>query len=90
MTIVRSEAGTVVFEKGEESPSNGFRDNVPGAARRQTVRIPLTNLEPGPYILSVEARSQLNGDLAAARHGPFHRDGGRDGTLERFPFPCST
>jgi VWFA-related protein len=70
VTIVRSDAGAVVFEKAEESPSSDAQ-GVPGAARRQTVRIPLANLEPGHYILSVEARSKLNGDLAAARHVPF-------------------
>ena len=70
VTIVRSDAGAVVFEKAEDRPSSDL-PGVPGSARRQTVRIPLTNLEPGRYILSVEARSQLNGDLAAARHVPF-------------------
>ena len=70
VAIVRSDAGAVVFEKAEDRPSRELQ-SVPGDARRQTVRIPLTDLEPGRYVLSVEARLQLNGGVAAAKHVPF-------------------
>jgi hypothetical protein len=63
---VRSVGGVTVFEKAETHEFSKPQD-----AYRQMVRIPLATFSPGDYVLSVEARSQSDGNRAAARHVPF-------------------
>jgi len=59
---VRSEDGTKVFVVREERNS---RDAASGRGGYGYVaRIPLKDLAPGRYVLSVEARSRLGGDPA--------------------------
>jgi hypothetical protein len=66
-TTVRSDTGVVVFDRGEaREPTD--RDQ---RGYRHTLRIPLANVEPGPYVLSVEAKSQQDANFAAVRHVPF-------------------
>jgi VWFA-related protein len=59
--IVRADDGTRVFVAREERSS---RDAAAGAGYGYAVRIPLKDLMPGSYVLSVEARSRLGGDPA--------------------------
>jgi len=68
-TTVRSDAGAVVFEKEEERESSELKKGQ--RAYRYTLRIPLTSLDPGAYVLSVEARSELREDLAVAHRVRF-------------------
>jgi hypothetical protein len=70
VTTVRSAAGAVVFEETEERAS-GERQSTQGGVYRHVARIPLTAFEPGDYVLSLAARSQLNANLAAERRVPF-------------------
>lgn len=70
VTTVRSAAGAVVFEETEERASSELQTTQDGVYRH-VARIPLTAFEPGPYVLSLEARSRLNPKLAAERRVPF-------------------
>jgi VWFA-related protein len=63
-TTVRTAAGDIVFEE-EEEPQSGGQQAGP-RAYRHNARIPLSSLEPGAYLLSVEARSPLKADLKAS------------------------
>lgn len=69
VTTVRSDAGVVAFEEMEELESN--EPQRAQGVYRHTRQIPLASLEPGAYVLSVEARSQLKKDLATSRHVRF-------------------
>jgi VWFA-related protein len=70
VTTVRSAAGAVVFEETEARESSELQSAQDGIYRH-VARIPLTAFEPGPYVLSLEARSRLNANLAAERRVPF-------------------
>ena len=70
VTRVRSAAGVVVFEETEARESSELQ-SAQGGVYRHVARIPLTAFEPGRYVLSLEARSRLNANLAAERHVPF-------------------
>ena len=70
VTTVRSAAGAVVFEETEERASSELQTTQDGVYRH-VARIPLTAFEPGPYVLSLAARSRLNPNLAAERLVPF-------------------
>ena len=59
--IVRADDGTRVFVAREERSS---RDAAAGRSYGYAVRIPLRDLTPGSYVLSIEARSRLGGDPA--------------------------
>jgi VWFA-related protein len=68
-TTIRSAGGDVVFERVEDRESSELQ----GARGtfRHTTRIPVNTLEPGAYVLSLEARSSLDADLKVARNIPF-------------------
>jgi len=68
VTTVRSNDGAVIFEDAQERESSELRGQ---GMFRYTMRIPLASLDPGAYVLSVEARSRLNESLTAERHVPF-------------------
>ena len=70
VTTVRSDAGAVVFEETTEPASSGLQTTQDGVYRH-VAGIPLAAFEPGPYVLSLEARSRLNPKLAAERRVPF-------------------
>ena len=66
-TAVRSDTGVVVFERAETHASSVQQKGT----YRHTMRIPVRNLGPGEYVLSVEAKSDLNGAQAVVRRVPF-------------------
>jgi hypothetical protein len=57
VTAIRSDEGTIFFKNEEERDSKELQGKRGGYG--YTARIPLTGLKPGPYVLSVEARSRL-------------------------------
>jgi VWFA-related protein len=67
--IVRSDEGTVVFKNEEERQSSELQ-GVSGGYVYQT-RVPLTDLEPGLYVLTLEARSRLGDHPTVTRQIPF-------------------
>jgi VWFA-related protein len=64
-TTIRSDVGKVFFKNEEERASSELQGKRGGYG--YTARIPLTALEPGPYVLTVEARSRLGHETAASR-----------------------
>jgi VWFA-related protein len=70
VTTVRSAAGAVVFEETAERASSELQATQ-GGVYRHVARVPLAAFEPGPYVLSFEARSRLNPRLTAERRVPF-------------------
>ena len=62
---IRSDEGTIFFKNEEERDSKELEGKRGGYG--YTARIPLTGLAPGPYVLSVEARSRLRNNLVASR-----------------------
>jgi hypothetical protein len=70
VTTVRSEAGSLVFEQAQQRESSELQGGQ--GAHRYTMRIPLARLEPGAYVISVEARSRLNEALTASHHVRFN------------------
>jgi hypothetical protein len=64
-TLIRSDEGRVFFKNEEERDSTELQGKRGGYG--YTARIPLTGLEPGPYVLTVEARSRLGRENAASR-----------------------
>jgi hypothetical protein len=64
-TTIRSDVGRVFFKNEEERASSELQGKRGGYG--YTARIPLTGLEPGPYVLTVEARSRLGRETAASR-----------------------
>jgi VWFA-related protein len=71
-TIVRSDEGTVVFKHEEERRSSELEglDGKSGGYGYQA-RIPLSDLAPGLYVLSVEARSRVGENPSASRQVQF-------------------
>jgi VWFA-related protein len=67
--IVRSDEGTVVFKQEEERRSAELQGASGGYGYQ--ARLPLSDLKPGLYILTVEARSRLGDHPAAVRQVPF-------------------
>ena len=65
VTTIRSDEGTIFFKNEEERASSELDGKRGGSG--STARIPLTGLAPGPYVLTVEARSRLGRDSAASR-----------------------
>jgi VWFA-related protein len=61
-TTIRSDAGTVVFSQSDERSSEELQGKSGGYG--YTARVPLTDLQPGLYVLTVEAQSRTG---AAAR-----------------------
>jgi len=64
-TTIRSDVGKEFFKNEEERASSELQGKRGGYG--YTTRIPLTGLEPGPYVLTVEARSRLGREAAASR-----------------------
>ena len=60
-----SEAGAVVYKIDEEHASTEIAG--PSATYRYRARVPLTDLAPGVYVLSVEARTHAGRDATASR-----------------------
>jgi VWFA-related protein len=67
--IVRSDEGTVVFKHEEERRSAELQGASGGYGYQ--ARLPLSDLKPGLYVLTVEARSRLGEHPAAVRQVPF-------------------
>jgi hypothetical protein len=68
--IVRSDEGTVVFKNEEERQSSELKGSSGGYIYQ--ARVPLTDLKPGLYVLTLEARSRLGDHRTATRQIPFH------------------
>jgi VWFA-related protein len=68
-TTIRSAGGDIVFEETEDRESSELQ----GARGtfRYTTQIPLETLEPGAYVLSIEASSSLDADPKIVRQVPF-------------------
>jgi hypothetical protein len=64
-TTVRSDAGRVVFQNQEERSSTELQGGRGGYG--YNTRIPLTDLEPGVYVIHVEAKSRAATDRAVGR-----------------------
>ncbi len=79
-TIVRSDEGTVVFKHEEERRSSELQGASGGYGYQ--ARVPLTDLTPGLYVLTVEARSRLGDHPAAVRQVPFRVIPGVQGSRE--------
>jgi VWFA-related protein len=69
LTTVRSDTGTVVFKNEDERASRELEGQRGGYG--YTARIPLTDMPPGPYVLSVEARSRLGNTPPVSREVRF-------------------
>ena len=65
MATVRSDEGTIHYKVEEERHSKEFGG--PRGGFGFGTRIPLTALAPGPYVLTVEARSRLGDRREATR-----------------------
>jgi VWFA-related protein len=68
-TSITSDEGTVVYKAEEQRSSTELQGRSGGYG--YTARIPLTDLAPGPYVLTVEARSRLSGNPTTTRHIRF-------------------
>jgi VWFA-related protein len=64
-TTIRSDEGRIFFKNEEERASSELQGKRGGYG--YTARIPLTGLAPGPYVLTVEARSRLGRETGASR-----------------------
>ena len=64
-TRLTSESGQVVFKVDEERSSTEIGGGRGGYGYR--ARVPLTDVEPGVYVLTVEAKSRLGRDTGASR-----------------------
>jgi hypothetical protein len=67
--IVRSDEGTIVFKQEEERRSAELQGASGGYGYQ--ARLPLSDLKPGLYVLTLEARSRLGDHPAAVRQVPF-------------------
>jgi VWFA-related protein len=65
VTSIRSDEGRVFFKNEEERDSKELEGKRGGYG--YTARVPLTGLTPGPYVLTVEARSRQGNNPAASR-----------------------
>jgi hypothetical protein len=70
VTTIRSDEGTIYYKNEEERDSKELQGRRGGYG--YTARIPLTGLEPGPYVLTVEARSRLTGNPETSRQIRIH------------------
>jgi VWFA-related protein len=64
-TTVRSDQGRVLFQNQEERNSTELQRGRGGYG--YTTRIPLTDLEPGMYVIHVEAKSRAESDRGVGR-----------------------
>lgn len=65
VTTIRSDEGTIFFKNEEERDSKELEGKRGGYG--YTARIPIGGLKPGPYVLTVEARSRLGINLEVVR-----------------------
>jgi hypothetical protein len=65
VTTVRTDEGRIYFKNEEERDSKELQGKRGGYG--YSVRVPLSGLPPGPYVLTVEARSRQGDHLAASR-----------------------
>lgn len=68
-TTITADDGKVVFKTGEERSSKEIADARGGYG--YSARVPLNDILPGSYILTVEARSRLRDAPAATRQVPI-------------------
>ena len=66
-TTVTANGGTVVWKHSDERSSSELQGANGGYGH--TVRVPMSGIEPGRYLLTVEARSRLG--HTASRQVPF-------------------
>ncbi len=66
---VKADGGKAVFSQTEERATQELQGARGGFGYR--VEIPLKDLQPGAYVLTVEARSRLSGNPTARRDIPF-------------------
>ena len=64
-TTLTSDTGKVVYKVDEERSSSEIAGARGGYG--YTARVPLTDLEPGLYVLRVDARSRIGRDVGAGR-----------------------
>ena len=69
VATVRSDSGTTYFTMEDERDSSELEGERGGYG--YAARIPLTDLTPGAYVLSVSAKSRLSGDFSDERHIRF-------------------
>jgi VWFA-related protein len=69
VTSVLTDEGKVLFKTEDERDSSELQGAKGGYG--YTTRIPLSDVPPGLYVLSVEARSRLGTDIAATRQVQF-------------------
>ena len=65
VSTIRSDEGTIYFKNEEERDSKELEGKRGGYG--YTARIPMTGLKPGPYVLTIEARSRLGVNTEAIR-----------------------
>jgi hypothetical protein len=65
-TMIRNDVGTIFFKNEEERDSKELEGKRGGYG--YTARIPLTGLQPGAYVLTVEGRSRLGDNVEAIRN----------------------
>jgi hypothetical protein len=68
-TTITSEQGTVVYTAEEQRSSTELQGKSGGYG--YTARIPLADIAPGPYVLTLTARSRLSGNPTTTRHIRF-------------------
>jgi hypothetical protein len=68
-TTVTAETGTLVYQVASEHPSSEF-SGAKGTFRYRT-RVPLNDLEPGAYVLTVQARAHPGLDGTASQKVPI-------------------
>jgi hypothetical protein len=69
-TLVRAESGRQVFSETQRVPSTPIKGKPP--THRLLTTIPLGDLQPGQYVLTVEVHSSAILSLAASREIPFN------------------
>jgi VWFA-related protein len=68
-TTLRSAGGAVVYQVDEEHASSEIAG--PRGSYRYRARVPLRDLEPGAYVLTVTARARLGREETASRQVPM-------------------
>ena len=72
--IVRSDEGTVVFKNEEERQSSELQGTTGGYVYQ--ARVPLTDLQPGLYVLTLEARSRARRSPGGDQANPLPDNAG--------------
>jgi hypothetical protein len=68
-TTVTTESGTAVYTSDAEHSSTEFTG--PRGVFRHRARVPLSDLAPGAYVLTLETRAHLSREEIASRQVPF-------------------